>query len=93
MGEIGRQRGTDARPEDRHQHVAGDRFRNLRLKAPVGLVEVVFPQHRFETDQVLVVAVELRRDRLHPPAFRRHVDRRRYENPDDAHRLLNVKPR
>jgi hypothetical protein len=75
MSEIDRQRRTDAGPKDGHQDVARDRLGDLRLKAAVGLVEMLFPEHRFETDEAFVIAIELRRDGLDPPALRRHVDR------------------
>ena len=44
-------------------------------KAAVGLVEMLFPEHRFEADEVFVIAIELRRDGLDAPALRRHIDR------------------
>ena len=75
MGEIDRQRRTDAGPKDGHQDVARDRLGDLRLKAAVGLVEMLFPEHRFEADEVLVIAIELRRDGLNAPALSRHIDR------------------
>lgn len=81
----GKSAGTDARPEDRHYNVAGDRCRNLGLETLGGCIEMLLPAHRLEPNKAFIFAVELGSDRLHAAALGRHVLRRGHEDRDFAH--------
>jgi hypothetical protein len=85
-GKVGGKLSADARPEDRHHYVAGDRVRDLRLEALVGFIETLLPEHGLEPNKPFIFAVELGGHCLHAAALGRHILRRGHEDRDFAHR-------